>query len=504
MSGDKVTERKLLIGWASRDITPERPVLLRGQFHARVSEGVMDPITITALALESVGDADADAGSGGQAVMVSCDLVGIPDSLRDAVRERLRKSLPELQAEHVCLNATHTHEAPELRTEDTTTLQPLGSTPACKVLSAEELGAMASAEYACFAAERIAEAVTEAWNSRKPGGIGFGLGQAVVGHNRRISYFGGETRMYGKTDDPDFSHPEGAEDHSVNLLCTYDQESKLTGLVVNLACPSQASELAFKVSADYWHQTRGELRRRLGEDLFVLPQCSAAGDQSPHFQLGKAAEKRMRKLAGRTRRQEIAARIADAVTTSLPLIAKDINWNPVCGFRAETLELPLRKLSREDVAGANAEGARWQSKYEALLSEVTEHPEKTKIPRWYVEITEAHSRMLWNQGVERRFEMQQEQPNLTVEVHVLRLGSAVFATNSFELYLDFGLQIKAGSPALQTFVVQLTGSGTYLPTARATAGKSYGAIPASTPVGPEGGRRLVKRSVEIITELMQG
>jgi hypothetical protein len=498
MSGDKETKRELLIGWASRDITPDRPVMLRGQFHTRVSEGIKDPLTITALALESVGG----ERPGGQAVMVSCDLVGIPDSLRDAVRARLAASLPELQVESVCLNATHTHTAPEIRIEDTTVLQPLGSTPACKLLSAQALGAMETAEYACFAVERIAEAVTEAWNSRKPGGIGFGLGQAVVGHNRRISYFGGETRMYGKTDDSDFSHPEGAEDHSVNLLCTYDQESKLTGLVVNLACPSQASELAFKVSADYWHQTRGELRRRLGEDLFVLPQCSAAGDQSPHIQLGKAAEKRMRQLAGRTRREEIAVRIADAVTASLPFISKDIDRSPVCAFRAETLELPLRKLTREDVAGANAQAEEWQSKYQTLLSEVTGHPEKPQTSRWYVDITEAHSRMLWNQGVERRFEMQQEQPNLTVEVHVLRLGSAVFATNSFELYLDFGLQIKAGSPALQTFVVQLAGSGTYLPTVRATTGQSYGAVPASTPVGPEGGRRLVQRSLEIIVELM--
>ena len=43
------SESALLIGWASREITPERPALLRGQFHARVSEGVMDPVTVTAL-----------------------------------------------------------------------------------------------------------------------------------------------------------------------------------------------------------------------------------------------------------------------------------------------------------------------------------------------------------------------------------------------------------------------------------------------------------------------
>ena len=49
---------------------------------------------------------------------------------------------------------------------------------------------------------------------------------------------------------------------------------------------------------------------------------------------------------------------------------------------------------------------------------------------------------------------------------------------------------------------QLAGGGTYLSTERATAGKSYGGIPASTPVGPEGGRMLAARTVEIINGMM--
>ena len=39
----------LRIGWSGRDVTPERPVALRGQFHVRVSGRVNDPLTVTAL-----------------------------------------------------------------------------------------------------------------------------------------------------------------------------------------------------------------------------------------------------------------------------------------------------------------------------------------------------------------------------------------------------------------------------------------------------------------------
>ena len=63
------------------------------------------------------------------------------------------------------------------------------------------------------------------------------------------------------------------------------------------------------------------------------------------------------------------------------------------------------------------------------------------------------------------------------------------------------MQMKARSKAIQTFIVQLTGTGTYLPTARSVAGGAYGAVPASTTIGPEGGRELVKQTLELIDSL---
>ena len=42
----------LTIGWAETEITPPDPVILTGLGHARVSEGVKDPLTATALAID--------------------------------------------------------------------------------------------------------------------------------------------------------------------------------------------------------------------------------------------------------------------------------------------------------------------------------------------------------------------------------------------------------------------------------------------------------------------
>jgi hypothetical protein len=484
----------LRIGWASASITPEQTASLAGQFHMRISEGILDPLTATALALASGGSGGAAPG----VVLVSCDLVAIPDALYAAVRARVAAELPELPAGNVILNATHTHTAPEVRTEADMKktgggISSIGINLAIPVMS--------PGEYVEFAAARIAQAVKAAWLARKPGSVGYGLGHAVVGRNRRSCYLGGESRMYGNTAADDFSHIEGYEDHSVNLLGTWDADGKLTGLVVNVPCPSQVSEHLFKSSADYWHDTRVELCRRLGDGLFVLPQCSAAGDQSPHIQWGKAAEERMLVLSGRTRRQEIAVRIADAVSATLPFMEKERRADPVLEHRGEVLELARRRLSEADVAEALAEAEPLRVKYEGMLKELNADPARRLLPRWYVDITAAYRRMAWYRGVALRFEIEKQQPRLPVEAHVVRLGDIVFATNPFEYYLDFGTCIKARSPAVQTFLVQLSGPGTYVPTLRAVAGKSYGAVPASTPVGPEGGREMAEWTVRAIKEL---
>ncbi len=489
-----MTTGRLHIGWAAADLTPEKPVQLAGQFHARVSEGVLDPVTVTALSLSAAG---TDGGETG-VVLVSCDVVSIPDTLRDAVRAQLASLVPDLDTRSVILNATHTHTAPELRLG--VDYQKHGGGISSMGMCVE-LPAMAPADYVACAAERIAGAVAAAWRGRAPGAISYGLGHAVVGRNRRSVYAGGVSRMYGNTAGDDFSHIEGYEDHSVNLLATYDGSGALSGVVVNVPCPSQVSEHLFQVSADYWHETRLELRKRLGAGLFVLPQCSPAGDQSPHVQWNKAAEVRMQQLSGLTQRQEIAVRIADAVTATLPKINATREEAPVFAHRVEDVSLARRRLSEADVQEALAEAEGLHTEYERLKRELDEHPELRERTRWYVPITQAYRRMMWLNGVKTRWELEQASPRLSFEAHVIRLGDLAFATNPFEYYLDFGICIKARSPAVQTFLVQLAGAGTYVPTERAVAGKSYGAVPASTPIGPEGGREMAEWTVGALKQV---
>lgn len=485
MNSQSPVKDTMNVGWAQADLTPSEPVLIAGQFHSRVSEGVADPLTATALALDAGDD---------QAVLVTCDFVTVPDAIRDAVRARLAGQAGGPDTAKVVLCATHTHTGPEIRPPATGGAHVSGN-------PGIDLPAMPVQEYLDFAVQRIADAVERAWAGRKPGRIAFGLGQAVIGRNRRWVDVHGRSTMYGNTSKPTFSHIEGYEDHSLGVLATRDEQGRLTGLAVNVPCTSQVSEHEYRLSADYWFETKRELRRRLGEGISVLPLCSAAGDQSPHLLYDKAAANRMLELAGRTEREEIALRIAAAVDEVLAILADRTDAAGPMRHHVETLQLPMTVATEEQLRNAEAEAVRLEAVYEEQRRLLEAEPRRREQPRWYVEITKASRRAQWFRGAIERARRQAAGETWPAEIHVIRLGDIAIATNPFEYYLDFGIYIKARSPAAQTFLAQVAGGGTYVPSPRSVAGGGYGSVPSSNPVGPEGGRMLAERTVEVMRRL---
>ncbi len=448
----------LKIGWSHRDMTPLKPALLQGQMHVRIAREAADPLTLTALAIDG-GAPEA------RALMISFDLPMIPDTLQADLRRRITTALPDLAPDALILNGTHTHDALVL-------VDGFYPHPGGDVMTAEE-GSQ-------WVADRALEAAVEAWTTRTAQIPGRAFGHAVVGHNRRAVYRDGLAQMYGATHKPDFTHIEGYEDHSLDLIFFWEPDGRLSGILIDIPCPSQVEEHLSKFSADFWHEIRLDLRRRFGQALQVFPLCGAAGDQSPHFLIYGPQEAEMRRRRGLTEREEIAARVGDAVERALlcthPLPAPDI---PVA-HRCRRLALAPRRITRSERDWA-------ETAHQAALQR-GDSPDL-----WW-------PKML--RDVVDRFDRNEPMAAYTAEIHVLRLGDAVLATNPFELYIDFGLQIKARSPAAQTLVAQLTsGTGLYLPTERAVQGGHYGAHPVVAPVGPEGGRELVEATLDLIHQV---
>ena len=218
------------IGWAKRDISTTEPVNINGQMYLRLSEGIHDPIMVTALCV--------DGGEGQDAMFfVSCDVTGIVMPVVHAVREKMEK-YPHIPGKNIVLNATHTHSSSA--TFDTAEKSPDGR------------DIYPGAKYREFFTDMIVEAVCEAWETRKEGGIAYGYGYAVVGHSRRTIYSvdqgkanplsaapNGFGTMYGNTNKPDFSHYEAGADHFLNVMFTTDLAGKLTGMESMCLAPAR-------------------------------------------------------------------------------------------------------------------------------------------------------------------------------------------------------------------------------------------------------------------------
>lgn len=420
----------LYVGWSTIDITPDKPVALIGQLHKRISTSVRDPLTATALALETRGQ----DGQREQAILISCDVIYTRQAIQDRLRQVVKPKLGDFAVEKLLLNATHTHTAPGFLDDAFGDLYDVS----------QDEGVMKASEYADFFIERVAKAAVEAWRNRRPAGMSWALGHAVVGRNRRACYFDGSAAMYGGTNRPDFANIEGYEDHGVEMLFFWDRDKTPTGIVINVACPAQETEGLNVISADFWHDVRTEVRRRLSKDVFILPQCAAAGDISPHLLFGGRAEEAMRQRRGLSTRQEIARRIADAVDDGLPFAKEGVQTSPV--FRHTVVEVNLP-------------------------------PHEPSIPPFCT--TDAIA---------------------PIEFHAIRLGDVALATNPFELYLDYGIRMKARSPAILTLLVQLSCRYCgYLPTAEAVQGGGYSADKFI--VGPTGGQVLVDETVRQLNAL---
>ncbi len=507
---------KLKIGWASRDVSIEKPIHIPGQFYVRISKGVLDPVEVNALVIENGQDI---------VIFLSADLVVIRDCLLDEIREKVNAKNPQIPVLKIVMNATHTHTGPshysDERNNKAASLSAFdGQYDDAEVVSGNE--------YRNFLSTQACDAICEAYDKRTYGGVAYGYGYAVVAHSRRTVYFddiskrpgeindsghgvNGHAKMYGDTNDDNFSHYEAGSDAFVNLLYTFDENEKLTGAIINVPCPSQNSEGEYLVSADYWHDVRCAIRKEYG-DIFILPQCAAAGDLSPrilHYK--KAQERRYRlkyegeQIDGRVRgveeiynRKDIAERIANAFTEVYGWAKKDIQTNLPLEHIVDTVNLERRLITEEEYSDVVFQLEKLEE--QQFITDGTLPEDKLRVNS----ILATRRKRL--QGIIDRYESQKTEKTLPMELHVLRIGNIAFASNRFELYMDFQHRMQARSPFEQTFIIQLsgqpgTGGGTYLATERGAMDKGYSASMYCNLVSPQGGQTLVEETVSRLKQI---
>jgi len=504
----------LKLGWARREISTNEPVSVPGQMHIRVSKGIMDPLYVTALCV--------DGGEGqDKVVFLSCDIVTVWQAVLEDLQALLAKERPDIPWETVVLNVTHTHTSIDLTTTPEKTPDGVSIYPGEKSRA--------------FFCRQAVDAIAEAWDSRAEGGIAYGYGYAVVAHSRRTVYFkeerlaqlaekprdfmtpAGYAVMYGKTDDPYFSHYEAGADHFLNLMFTFDKNEKLTGIIVNVPCPSQVGGGLSVLTSDYWAEVRQLVAEEYGEDVFVLPQCAAAGDLSPrplHYR--KAQARRLSLKYGKpydlsqvkvgteyelihikAQRMDIAEQILLGIKDVYSWAKKDIRTDVPVRHKLTTMALERRRMTDEEEA--------WCKENLELLKDMEPKPEDYTPEEYRVKYSRYRSMVGRNTRGLQRCEDVKQNPTLDMDSHTIQIGDVAFATIRFELFQDFMHRLQARSPFQQTFVVQLAGAagGNYLATKRAAEAKGYSASMFCNMVSADGGQQWVENTLEILNHMKE-
>lgn len=491
---------KVKFGWSEVSITPEKgtKIGLDGQFFERITDEVESPITVTAFAVESGDD---------HMVICSCDLVGTSENLIALTREKLTGKI-DLDPNKVIIGAIHSHTSWVYKRQSA--VKTIPSFQIIKSMVPEDMAyqPLVSNEESVdpetaleFLANRIAQAVTEAWNNRAEALYQNAFGRAVVGMNRRVCYSDGSAKMWGDTNHANFTHLEGGNDSGIELIYTFDTNKKLTGVIANIACPAQVVEHRSYISSDYWGKVKENLRKVFGEDIYVLGLCSAAGDQCPRDMirwvqpesyiddpnikrenvLERRADPSMFDVSGL---KVVGRRISNEIISVYEELPGDFKDEGLLVHESFKLPLPLRRVTNE--------------LYEHSVNMMERFIEKNRGRRISFDDNAALHVYAGNIA---RYELQKTVDMFEVEVHIIRFGDVAFATNPFELFLDYGNQIRARSKAKQTFLIQLCGgSDGYLPTEAAEKGSHYSAYISSGYTGHEGGDILVRETVRRINE----
>lgn len=249
----KSTQPPVDVGLASVDITPETPVLLTG-FAAR-------PRSETDTILRKLSAKAIAIGSDNQnpTVMITIDLVGITDYLRNRVVAYLEKERG-IGSDHISIFASHTHSGPEIGNL-INIIQYRDGGFDHPYLSQQEFSHLA--EYAEALVQKLKDVAVAALNDRKPALLSWNQGQAYFAINRRTKP----------------GEPAGPVDVALPMLKISNPDGSLRGMFINYACHGTTVSVN-QISGDWIGEAHAFIEER-HPGVTALIALGTAGDANP-------------------------------------------------------------------------------------------------------------------------------------------------------------------------------------------------------------------------------
>lgn len=433
----------ILAGAASAVITPELGVQIQGAGHPnQPARTIRDELEANAVLLSDGAES---------VLLVSCDLAGLTSDFVARARAEMAEA-SGLSERSVIITCTHTHSGPS-------------------VLATNYKKPVDFAWLECFRGQLI-DLARAARKAVRPALIGWGLGSALIGYNRRCCWADGSHTMFNPAGRDDFTGLEGPDDSAHLALFVCDEDDKPLAVIHNNTSHPTCFYGGDCFSADFPGVARAYVRESLG-NVPVLYLNGAFGDisrtQMPRKDQLETPEQCLLRLSH--------------------LVA------------GETLRLFYETTFHEDLSIAHL--------YEDISMPVQlPHPDRLAWARGVLgqidageDVRGMEGIMAW--GIASLQDTFGNNPTDTLAVHVIRIGDVALITQPCELYCRFGLDVKRRSPAPLTAVCSLAdGYGGYCPTMYGILGGGYSGEPISwRRFAPETGYRIVDAACRMLYSL---
>lgn len=437
---------QLRVGTARTNITPHLGCHMMGFFNDRLAEDIADELFAKTVVFEN-----------DEIAFGFCVLDLIMAEKPDLDRAKARASqLTGIPTENLFISCTHTHFGP-------------GTVDLAAVPREDE--------YMQLAMERAGDSFRRAQNRLRAAEIGHNSGSCPEEtHNRRWYMKDGSVRMNPGYLNPDAVRPAGPTDPEVGLLVARDVETKQPlAALANYSLHYVGGPYPNQITADYFGYFDRALQRLYGADFVGIMANGFCGDinncdftrpapQYPHpfYQAERVGNR-------------VAAAAYDAC-----LDIRDYDSEPKLGVTTEQVKFRRREPSADELAAAQ----------ELVKTRIAQTD-----PGWAEWMYAAEVIAVAAEPVER-----------DTPIMALQVGDLGIVGVPGEIFVEYGLQIKARSPFARTLTVELANDYLgYCPTDKALEEGSYETRLARTAKAARGTEGLfVEASVKALERLAQG
>jgi hypothetical protein len=444
--------KRLLAGAARSCITPTLGCHICGYFSDRIAQDVHDDLYAKALVL--------DNGEESLAIVV-CDLIALYKEDAEIAKERASR-LTGIPPDHILVACTHTHFGP-------------ASVPA--------LGTPRDEAFVENAMERVGDAVKLAQNRLVEAELGVAT-STCPGEcfNRRWRMRDGSVRMNPGYENPDALEPAGPTDPEVVVLAVRDLERQPIALLANYALHYVGGPYPLSISADYFGYFDRALQRLAGREFVAIMANGCCGDIN-NCDFSRPEPEMPHPFFQAERVGNVLAGVAYAAWQGL----RGFEYDRAPALSVVTEVIPFR---RRMPTPEQLESAR-------LLLQENEHKLANASPDAE---PEEFRRLIYAREL---LLVAQEPLERPTPVMGMRIGKLGIVGLPGEIFVEYGLQIKARSPFRPTMVVELANDYVgYCPTDRALAEGSYETeLARSAKAAPGTERQMVEAALRALGQL---